>query len=489
MTVRPRDIPAARAASSAPALSDPRRDLDGAAFAAAVSAFALALEARGIGRGDVIAAMLPNRAELVIAMFAAWRLGATFTPVNPALTLAEATHQLNDSRARLVITDAQSDTVLATAATPRLDVASLPFTTTAAPRPSAAQDDDTALLIYTSGSTGRPKGVILDHANLAAMLEIMQKALAFSAADRALLVLPLFHVNALLVSILAPLAHGGSTVVLEKFDRHTFWRDVSAYGASYFSAVPAIYVLLNQAPADEKPDLTKLRFVICGAAPMPAPAIHAFEERYGVPLVEGYGLTESTVAATLNPLSGPRKPGTVGLPMPGIEIRILDDAGAEVAAGASGEVALKGPNVMRGYLGQPEESARTLKDGWLRTGDVGRFDEDGFLVLVDRKKDMIIRGGENIYPKEIENAFYEHPAVAEAAVVGRPCPVMGEEVVAFIALREGEAADGETLGDFLKPRLARFKLPREIRFMAALPKNGVGKIAKPDLRAALRSGG
>ncbi len=489
MPVRPADISAARATSAAPALRDARRDLDGAAFAAAVTAFALALEARGVRHGDVVAAMLPNRAELVIAMFAAWRLGAAFTPVNPALTYAEAAHQLIDSRARLVITDAASAAILAAAPTPRLDIGALPFTSTAAPRPGDACDDDIALLIYTSGSTGRPKGVMLDHANLAAMLEIMQAALRFTPADRALLVLPLFHVNALLVSILAPLANGGSTVVLEKFDRRSFWRDVESYGATYFSAVPAIYVLLNQAAADEKPDLSKLRFVICGAAPMPAQAIATFEARYGVPLVEGYGLTESTVAATLNPLDAPRKPGTVGLPMPGIDIRIVDDAGDDVPAGAAGEVALRGPNVMRGYLGQPEESARVLKDGWLRTGDIGRFDGDGFLTLVDRKKDMIIRGGENIYPKEIENALYEHPAVAEAAVVGRPCAVMGEEVVAFVALREGGVSTADALADFLKPRLARFKQPRDIRVVDALPKNGVGKIAKPELRAALRTAG
>ncbi len=487
MPVRPCDIPAARIASSAPALGDARRSLDGAAFARAVGAMALALEARGIRRGDVIAAMLPNRIELVVAMFAAWRIGAAFTPVNPALTVSEAAHQLADSAARLVITDAASARTLEANATPRIDVAALPLSGDAPLGPAQAGDADTALIIYTSGSTGRPKGVVLDHANLSGMLTIILRSLELTAQDRALLVLPLFHVNALLVSILSPLAAGGSAVVLERFDRHSFWRDVVASGATYFSAVPAIYVLLNQAGPLEKPDLSRLRFVICGAAPMPAPAIAAFEARYGVPLIEGYGLTESTVAATLNPLQGLRKPGTVGPPMPGVAIRILDDAGADMPAGAPGEVALSGPNVMRGYLGQPDETARVLKDGWLRTGDVGRFDEDGYLVLVDRKKDMIIRGGENIYPKEIENALYEHEAVAEAAVVGRPCAVMGEEVVAFVALREDAVADEPALNAFLKPRLARFKLPREIAFLPALPKNALGKIAKPELRAALRA--
>ncbi len=481
----PADIPLTRRAVAGPALSDVRRVLDNAGFADATTAFARHFAAAGAKRGDVIAAMLPNRVELVVAMFAAWRIGASFTPVNPALTQGEAAHQLHDSGARFVLTDPHAAAVLEGLDVAQIDVGSLPFTGGGAGELAAAGPGDTALLIYTSGSTGRPKGVILDHANIAAMLQIMQRTLAFSASDRALLVLPLFHVNALLVSVLAPLAVGGSAVILEKFDRHSFWADVERYKATYFSAVPAIYTLLNQAPESEKPDLGALRFVICGAAPMPAPAIATFEARYRVPLVEGYGLTESTVAATLNPIAGVRKPGTVGLPMQGVTIHIIDDEGLVLPAGQVGEVAISGPNVMRGYLNQPEESARVLAGGMLRTGDIGHFDADGYLVLVDRKKDMIIRGGENIYPKEIENALYEHDAVAEAAVVGRPCPVMGEEVVAFVALRPGDAVSADVLTAFLTTRLARFKLPKEIRFLDTLPKNAVGKIAKPVLRQSL----
>lgn len=482
---RPADIPLGRRHQPGAALSDRTCVLDNAAFAEATASFARHFAALGVGKGDVIAAMLPNRVELVVAMFAAWQLGAAFTPVNPALTQGEAAHQLTDSAARFVICDSHSARVLDGLGITQLDVDDLPLRGAVLSGAASAEQDDIALLIYTSGSTGRPKGVMLDHANIAAMLEIMQRTLDFSATDRALLVLPLFHVNALLVSVLAPLAVGGSSVILEKFDRHGFWADVERYQPTYFSAVPAIYTLLNQAPAEEVPNVESLRFVICGAAPMPAQAIAAFESRYGVPLVEGYGLTESTVAATLNPIKGLRKPGTVGLPMAGVCIRIIDDAGNVLGGGETGEVAISGPNVMRGYLNQPEESARTLGGGMLRTGDVGYFDADGYLVLVDRKKDMIIRGGENIYPKEIENALYEHAAVMEAAVVGRPCPVMGEDVVAFIALRPGEAVTAEALSGFLAARLARFKLPKDIRFLDALPKNAVGKIAKPLLRQTL----
>ncbi len=486
LPLHPADIPVRRTPIWGAALEDEHLSLDNAGLAEAVAAFAEAFGACGVERGDVVAAMLPNRVELVVTMFAAWRLGAAFTPINPALTLNEARHQLEDSRARLVVVDPASAKVLATTTVTQVAVDDLPLAASGPAVERAAQDHDTALLIYTSGSTGRPKGVILDHANVAAMINSTQQCLGFSADDRALLILPLFHVNALLVSILAPLAAGGSSMVLERFDRHAFWGAVTRHQPTYFSAVPAIYILLNQGPADETPDLSRLRFVICGAAPMPAAAIAEFETRYGVPLLEGYGLTESTVGATLNPLEGPRKAGTVGLPMPGVRIRILDDAGRSVAAGAVGEVSLSGANVMRGYLNQADETAKALAGGWLRTGDLGFFDPDGYLVLVDRKKDMIIRGGENIYPKEIETVLYDHPAVAEVAVVGRPDAVMGEEVVAFVSLRPDMVVDSASLIAFAAERLAKFKLPKELRFLAALPKNPVGKIAKPDLRAALR---
>jgi long-chain acyl-CoA synthetase len=251
---------------------------------------------------------------------------------------------------------------------------------------------------------------------------------------------------------------------------------------TFFSAVPTIYALLTAQPADVKPDTSSLRHVICGAAPMPAEAIRAFEARYGVPVVEGYGLSECTVVATANPMDGVRKHGTVGVPLPGQQVRVVDPKDAPLPAGESGEVVIQGPNVMRGYLGRPEETERTLRGGWLHTGDVGRFDEDGYLVLVDRLKDMIIRGGENIYPKEIEEVLYAHPSVFEAAVVGRPHAVYGEEPVAFVAFRDGATAQPDELIEHCRHSLARFKTPRAIFVEDALPKNPVGKIDKPSLR-------
>jgi long-chain acyl-CoA synthetase len=250
--------------------------------------------------------------------------------------------------------------------------------------------------------------------------------------------------------------------------------------------VPTIYALLAGRPDDTRPDTSSVRFAICGAAPMPAELIGRFEDRFGVPIVEGYGLSECTCAATINPVAGVRKPGTVGLPVPGNEGAIRDDAG-RIGRDGRGEVVVRGPNVMRGYLNRPAETAAVTVDGWLRTGDVGYFDDDGYLVLVDRVKDMIIRGGENIYPKEIESVLYSHPAVLEAAVVGRPHEVYGEEPVAFVALHQPGGVQPEELIEHCRSSLAPYKVPRDLFILDSLPKNPLGKIVKQPLRDRTKS--
>ncbi|GGK97096.1 long-chain-fatty-acid--CoA ligase [Streptomyces flaveus] len=424
----------------------------------------------------MIAVALPNRLELVVIMFAAWRLGAAVTPVNPGLTDAEARHQIEDSGAKVVITD---DRGMGT-----LDVAA--FADTPADRsPDAVSpaSDALALIIYTSGTTGRPKGVMLDHANIAAMCRMIVDGIGLDETDHSLLVLPLFHVNGIVVSVLSPLLAGGRATIAGRFRAPAFFASVEAAGPTYFSAVPAIYAMLVSLPDDVRPDTSSLRRAICGAAPMPAELIARFENRFGVPVVEGYGLSEGTCASTLNPPAGPRRPGTVGLPLPGQTVAVMDAEGHLLDAGSVGEVVVRGPNVMRGYLGLPDETARTVVDGWLHTGDVGRFDTDGHLVLVDRIKDMIIRGGENIYPKEIENVLHTHPAVLEAAVVGAPEPVLGEVPVAYVTLLPGAAATAEELVDHCRGSLARVKVPVSVVVTESLPKNPVGKIDKPRLRS------
>ncbi|PQP21940.1 class I adenylate-forming enzyme family protein [Rhodococcus opacus] len=450
-----------------------------------VRTYADRLSVAGVAAGDVVAVMLPNRLELIAALFAAWRLGAAATPINPALTSTEVGYQLADSGARVLICSdgAGEDTAVPVL----LTLSDLDRHTGTGPTVTSDDfcADELALLVYTSGTTGKPKGVELTHANITAMVETMIAATELTADDHSLLILPLFHVNGIVVSVLSPLLAGGQATVAGRFDPATFFDKVEATRPTFFSAVPAIYAMLSALPDQVAPDLSSLRFAACGAAPMPVELLTRFEQRYGIPVVEGYGLSEATCASASNPLDGVRKPGTVGPALPGQQIAIVDGNGNFVTDGSTGEVLIKSPTVMRGYLGRPEETARTVIDGWLHTGDVGRLDEDGYLTLVDRKKDMIIRGGENIYPKEIESAIYAHPQVLEAAVVGRAHPVYGEVPVAFVSYRDAARVDPEAMLEHLRTLLAKFKLPVEIIDLDEVPKNPVGKIDKPTLRTRL----
>jgi len=327
--------------------------------------------------------------------------------------------------------------------------------------------------------------VILDHANVTAMLGMMVEHLRAGPEDRALVALPLFHVNGLVVSVMTPLAVGGSTAILEKFSKNPFWDAVAEHRPTYFSLVPAMYLMFNA--MQETPDASSLRFCVCGAAPVPAEALTTFHEKFGTPIIEGYGLSETTVATNIDPLDGPRKPGSVGPALPGTEVRVVDEHDEDVPTGERGQVIMRGPQIMRGYLNKPEETEEALRGGWLHSGDVGYLDEDGYLFLVDRTKDMIIRGGENIYPTEIENALVNHEAVLEAAVVGRPDPMLGEVPVAFVAFTEGAEVDSDELLAFVRERLAKYKVPAEVRVLDALPRNPVGKLDKPTMREQVKA--
>ncbi|WP_019203980.1 class I adenylate-forming enzyme family protein [Tsukamurella sp. 1534] len=471
-------LPEVRAAAAphAPAVADDALDLDNAAFDAAVRSAATALRAAGIGRGNVVAVKLPNTALLVVTLFASWRLGAAATPINPYLARPEVEYQVRDAGAAVLVTDEDSPAGVTVVAADSL-LGRVPD----AAEPVAAPED-LALLIYTSGTTGRPKGVMLDHANLLAMSEMSSAAFAFDEHDHSLLILPLFHVNAIVVSTLNPLRGGGRVTIASRFEPRTFFDVLEATGATYFSAVPTIYTMLAGLPPEVRPDLSNVRFGVCGAAPASRELLAGFEARYGFPLIEGYGLSECTCAATCNPLDGVRKAGTVGVALPGQRIRIAGADGADVPIGEPGEVLLAGPNIMRGYLGRPEETAKTVVDGWLHTGDVGVLDEDGYLRLVDRAKDMIIRGGENIYPKEIETTVYGVDGVAEAAVIGRPDAKYGELPVLYVSAAPGVRLDVDTVAAHAREQLAKYKQPVAITVLDTLPKNPVGKIDKPSLR-------
>ena len=466
-----------------PCVRDDRLELTYRQFAERVDAFAAQLAGHGVGRGDVIAVMLPNRVELLVALMAAWRLGAAATPINPAFTEAEAADQIEDAGSVLVVNEGPDAPTggrpvihadeIATTRTPDIALAGSP------------EPDDVALLIYTSGSTGRPKGVMLSHANLRFMAESLANHLALTADDHCLLILPLFHVNAICVSVLAPLVRGGQVSITGRFSPRRFFEDVSRLRPTYFSAVPTIYALLVSQADEFAADLSSLRFAVCGAAPISAELLARVEQRFELVVIEGYGLTECTCAATTNPLDGPRKLGTVGHALPGQQIAVVGEDGRFLPTGDAGEVVIKGPNVMRGYLGRPDETATTIVGGWLHTGDVGRMDDDGYLTLVDRIKDMIIRGGENIYPKEIENALASNEAVLEAAVIGRPDATYGEVPVAYVVTYPDTVVTPDELLDHLRARLTRVKLPVAIHLVEALPRNAVGKIDKPALRSQL----
>jgi len=479
-------LPDLRAAEnpSGPAVADDYTALNNSQFLAAVQRAAATLRGHGVSAGDVVAVMLPNTAGFVVSLFAAWRLGAAVTPINPSLTPTEVTYQVSDAAAKALIvqTAPEFDAGAPTVTTDDLAVGEPTPGLMDAPQ---FPDRALALLIYTSGTTGRPKGVMLDHANLNAMCGAVIDGFEMTQQDHSLLILPLFHVNGIVVGTLSPLLAGGRATIAGRFKVDTFFDRIEQSQATYFSAVPTIYTMLCGLPASVKPDTSSVRFAVCGAAPASVELLKAFESRYGIPIIEGYGLSEGSCASTVNPLSGTRKAGTVGLPLPGQTIRVVDASGNPVPEGEAGEVVIKGANVMRGYLNRPEETAKTIVEGWLHTGDVGRFDEDGYLVLVDRAKDMIIRGGENIYPREIEAVAYQLPQIAEAAVVGRTHPLYGEEPVLFVSLHPDENLDTDTIREHLRGSLSKYKLPVEITIMDDLPKNAVGKIAKPELRKRL----
>lgn len=475
-------LPESRAARAPqdPAVADDRLDLSNAEFSAAVRTAAGRLAESGVGRGDVIGLLLPNRVELVVAVFAAWRLGAAVTPINPALAAPEIAYQAADAGARVLVTQAGGETPDGVRGVDCEEL--LTATGDEAPEAVPVQPSDLALLIYTAGTTGKPKGVMITHGNIAAMTSSFIEHFSFTEQDHSLLVLPLFHANGVVLGTLTPLRAGGRTTIVGRFRPEEFFPAVQRHRPTYFSAVPAIYAMLTALPEDVVPDASSLRFGICGAAPMPVDLIERFEARFGVPIVEGYGLSETTTASAINPLDGPRKPGTVGPALPGQRIRIVDGALRDVAPGETGEVLIAGEVVMAGYLNRPDATAETIVDGWLRTGDVGLLDEDGYLRLVDRVKDMVIRGGENIYPKEIEAQLYRDPQVYEAAVIGRPHEVLGEVPVAYVSLREGATVTADELLDGLRGELAKVKVPVELILLDDIPKNPVGKIDKPTLR-------
>ncbi|MBI2070388.1 MAG: long-chain fatty acid--CoA ligase [Elusimicrobia bacterium] len=460
------------------------------------NAAARELIAAGVKKGDRVAIVLVNCPEFLYYFFGAMKAGAVAVPVNVLFKPPEMEYIVNNCQASALVIGSVFGELgkllhskcgslrwvkTVAEAKPKESALAMINNFSEAPPDVVVGTDDSAGIIYTSGTTGFPKGAVLTHKNY--LFDVDQFAPSMmSEKDRFLCILPLFHVNGQVVTTLAPLYVGGSMILMDKFTPKEFFPALAKHKATAFSAVPSIYAVLLNLPDAEKYDLSSLRFCICGAAPMPVPVFEAFEKKFKAKILEGYGLSEGTCVSSVNPWDGARKVGSIGLPLTGQPMKITDNSGQELAPGEVGEIVVKGDNVMREYFNNPEATAQTLKDGWLHTGDLGMKDKDGYFFIVGRKKEMIIRAGENIYPSEVESALYKHPAVAEAAVIGLPDERWGEEVAAFIVLKEGQSAVAKDIVAHCRGLIADYKCPRKVEFVQTLPKTATGKIQKVKLR-------
>lgn len=489
--------------------------------------FAHALIRRGVRKGDRVAIMLPNTPQTVISYYGALFAGATVVMTNPLYTERELIHQLNDSGAETIITldmlYSRISSVQASTPLKRLIVTSIgdflpffkkllypfvqkrerhnpqvpygsevePFLSLlkeSAPNPVKTEIDaenDIALLQYTGGTTGVAKGVMLTHANLIANAVQCQAVLykVRRGRERILGALPLFHVYGMTTVMNKGISIAAEIILVPKYDVKQIFDMIDKVRPTLFPGAPTMYIALINHADLQKHDLSCIEVCVSGSAPLPAEVQHKFEELTGGKLVEGYGLTEASPVTHSNPIWGKRVAGSIGLPWPDTDCRIVDSStGEALPPGEVGELAVKGPQVMKGYWNRPEETAAVLQDGWLLTGDVGYMDEEGYFYIVDRKKDMIIAGGYNIYPREVEEVLFEHPAVQEAAVIGVPDPYRGETVKAFVVFKQGKQASEDELEKHCRNRLAAYKIPRQYEFRSELPKTMVGKVLRRQLQ-------
>ena len=450
------------------------------------------LAERGVRAGDRVGIMLPNIPDFAAVYYGVLRAGAVVVPMNPLLKAREVTHSLADSGATVIFTGAMSTAeVLAGAATvdAQVVVVDQTFTemlSTATPVDPVVDRDgsDTAVILYTSGTTGTPKGAELTHDNLIRNSEVVAEWLFQLTADDVIFGgLPLFHSFGQTCTLNTAIAAGVCLVLLPRFDPAQALTIMATHRATVFAAVPTMYGALLAVPDRESYDVSALRVCLSGGAALPVEVLREFDDAFGCRVLEGYGLSETSPVASFNHPDRERKAGSIGTPVDGVEMRVVDRDGNEVARGEVGEIVVRGHNVMKGYWQRPAETAAAIPDGWFRTGDLGRADEDGYFFIVDRKKDMIIRGGYNVYPREIEEVLYEHPEVAEAAVVGVPDPLLGEEVAAAVALSHGATVTVDELRAYVKARVAAYKYPRDVWLVDSLPKGATGKILKREIVA------
>ncbi|TNM36492.1 long-chain fatty acid--CoA ligase [Nocardioides albidus] len=463
---------------------------------------AASLDALGFEPGDKVALQLPNVPQFLLAYFGILKAGMTAVPINPLLTAPEIAYHLQDSDARALVTFEQfAEPALAGAK----DAGGLPvYVVNPSGSPVAGgalafselleaentgllramSPDDTAVLLYTSGTTGRPKGAELTHFQLFMNCTTAGELFGVREDDVSLGVLPLFHVFGLSSVLNIVVRFGATLVLVPRFDAEAVVSAIEEHGCTIFSGVPTMYVALLHHDTSGR-DLSSLRAACSGGASMPGEVIRAFEEKFGgVVVLEGYGLSESASTATFNISAEQRKVLSVGKPIWGVEMRVVGEDGSVLGPGEDqvGEIQIRGHNIMKGYYKRTEATAEAIVDGWFHTGDLGYRDDDGYYYIVDRLKDLVIRGGYNVYPREVEEVLYEHPEVVEAAVVGRPDERLGEEVVAYVVLRSGATAGPEDLTAHCKERLAAYKYPRQILLRDDLPKGPSGKILKRELR-------
>src|SRR4051812_29801886 len=455
-------------------------------FGDAAGRVAAGLEARGVMPGDRVGMLLPDTLSFPILCYGALMAGAVVVPMNPLLKAREIHYYLRDSGARLVVA-AQASAQAAAEAAGAIGIEAVAvdgvqpdalMAARATADPASRTDEDQAAILYTSGTTGPAKGAELTHGNLSGNARTTAETLLEATPDDVIMgCLPLFHAFGLTCGLNAAVLSGASMTLLPRFDGAAVLSLIERDQVTLFEGVPTMYSRMLHAPNSGSVDLARLRLCVSGGAAMPVDVRRAFEQAFGCVVLEGYGLTETSPVVTFNhPAS--RKAGSIGTPIAGVEVRLFDDHGKEVPGGEVGEIAVRGPNVMKGYWGKPEETLKAIPDGWFRTGDLARQDVDSYLFIVGRKKDMIIRGGENVYPREIEEALYEHPAVAEVVCVGIPDPDLGEEVGAAVVLKPGATADADELQAWVKARVAAYKYPRHVWMVDSLPHGPTGKILR-----------
>lgn len=454
--------------------------------------FAHALLEKGVGKGDRICIFMQNSPEFVISHFGIIKAGCITVPLNVMYRRRELVHMVNDSGATVMVTSESNlpyvlevkndlrslkEIIVTSLNVPEGCLSFYRFLDNGIDKPTNVRnsDEDVAVICYTSGTTGRAKGAMITHSNFISNISTLSQLWELTDRDRLMMALPMFHVHGLGIAVHGMVYCGYTMILLERFDAKKVMEGIDKYKCTVFMGVPTMYIKLLELD-DCKYDLSSMRLWTVGSAPMPVDAMEKFKERYGFELLERYGMTETAVVIASNPLKGKRKPGSVGLPIPGVEVKIVDDEDNPLPVNEVGEIVVRGPNVMKGYWNRPQETEEAFRNGWFHTGDLGKIDEEGYLHIVGRKKEMIISGGFKIFPREVEEVLHTHPKVKEVAVVGIPDPVRGESVKAYIVLKDGTTATEKELDEFCRNNLAAFKVPRIYEFVSSIPRTPSGKI-------------